>query len=145
MVPKLKVNFKPTTHKDYPLGLQTVSRGWFNNNAESMNHVLKNITNWMTLPLSTLIAKLHEKVDDQETEVERAMFDTGEFKLANLYQKFEVPRETWISMTNTQRKKHMAKFYRKVWKKKQNQCCIRQSKNQNKYVRTWRQKARDAK
>lgn len=58
---------------------------FYNNDAESLNHVLKNVTDWQALSLSELIDILHRKISSQRSESIRALYDCGEFELVHPY------------------------------------------------------------
>ena len=53
---------------------------FYNNDVESMNHVLKNATNWELPSLSETIDTLHKQIVSQRSESIRALCDVGEFE-----------------------------------------------------------------
>ena len=58
---------------------------FYKNDVESMNHVLKNATNWELLSLSEIIDTLHKQIISQRSESIRALFDVGECELVHPY------------------------------------------------------------
>lgn len=83
---------------------------WTNNNAESINHVLKQATNWKSLKLGDLVCMLNDVMKDQYREVKRAICGEGEFFSTDEFNKFAVPRDHWYDQTDKQREKHYQKF-----------------------------------
>ena len=81
-----------------------------NNNAESINHVLKKATGWTRQRLPELIKTVEAVVRAQETEERRALFGVGEYKLATSYQQYAVSRERWKSLSVQQRQRATKRF-----------------------------------
>jgi hypothetical protein len=50
---------------------------WKSNNVESMNHVLKNVTNWRLQKLPDLVQSIEAIVAVQQLNAERAMYCEG--------------------------------------------------------------------
>lgn len=104
IVPMLKHNLDTTLEVT-----ADVSTKWTNNNCESANHMLKVAVDWKPQSLLGLIEKLHEVVVSQY-EVERAIINTGDYKLAPLFQKYKVHRDAWREMTEQARQSHLDGF-----------------------------------
>lgn len=68
-----------------PIWLHGAPAHWTNNNTESGNHVLKKAANWQPQQLPELIAMLHDLINLQLMELERAMVGLGNFVLAKDY------------------------------------------------------------
>jgi len=68
---------------------------WTNNNAESLNHVLKQLIDWKPKPLPTLINLISKHIDSQFRDLERAMIGMGKFELASDYQHFRLKVNLW--------------------------------------------------
>jgi len=83
---------------------------WTNNNAESINHVLKQATGWNRQRLPELINTLEALVNGQEKEEMRALFGVGDFQLASTYTHYAVPRERWLTMSKQQRDRSTRQF-----------------------------------
>ena len=83
---------------------------WTNNNAESLNNVLKMAVNWTPQALVALVEKLRGVVMGYSTEVERAIAGLGDYKLCDEYMKFHVPTNIWAGRTAEQRQRHLKRF-----------------------------------
>ena len=57
---------------------------WTNNNAETLNHVLKQLIDWKLKPLPTFINLISKNIDSQFKDLERTMIGRGKFELATL-------------------------------------------------------------
>ena len=69
--------------------LADVSWPWTRNLAESLNHVLKQFTNWRSLNLPGLVETLHDLVQGQAKEIERNFIGRGDLILQTQF--FEDP------------------------------------------------------
>jgi len=78
---------------------------WTNNGTESVNHVLKSVTQWKLNKLPDLIEKLKALVDGQYAGADRALCGNGEFALRPEFVQHRVAVEEWRSMTPAQRNK----------------------------------------
>ena len=58
---------------------------FYNNDVESMNHVLKNAKNWELLSLSEITDTLHKQIISQRSETSRALYDVSEMELVHTY------------------------------------------------------------
>jgi len=83
---------------------------WTNNNAESMNSVLKNKTDWHRQRLPDLIDTIKSVVDGQHDEEIRTLYRVGDYKLAPIYESYAVCRERWKAMSTEQRKRAVKQF-----------------------------------
>ena len=70
---------------------------WTNNNCESINHVLKQSINWKSQPLVDFVQNLKELVESQYKELRRALFATGQYRLAESHAHFQLTRTEWAS------------------------------------------------
>ena len=59
-----------------------IQPNWTNNNAESINHMIKYAVEWKTLPLPKLVEKLEILVRTQENNIVKVLQGLGNFKLA---------------------------------------------------------------
>lgn len=92
-----------------------VSTKWTNNNAESINHVLKVVANWKQMKVIDLINSIHERVTVQLTDLRRALHGDGNYKLVESFvKKHEVSYQTWESMDDTARDKRFNEFLKDV-------------------------------
>ena len=71
-------NFETAEHPNFHTNATT---RWKNNNCKSADHVLKSIINWRPQSLLSLIQQLHQVVLSQYEEVEKAIINTGDYKL----------------------------------------------------------------
>jgi hypothetical protein len=72
-----------------------VSSSWTNNNAESLNHVFKQLTDWKPQPLPELCNLLSNHIVAQFKNLESAMVDMGKFRLHASFEHFKIPLNTW--------------------------------------------------
>jgi hypothetical protein len=78
---------------------------WTNNNCESINHVLKQYTQWRHQQLPDLLNKLRKPVVSQHLEADRALVGRGDFQLQPSHAKHRLTVEAWTSMSEAQRRK----------------------------------------
>ena len=76
LLPKLQNNL------DMALRHDNIQPNWTNNNAESVNHILKLQIDWRSKTFSQLVDLLEDKVRAQFTNLERAISRQGNFELA---------------------------------------------------------------
>ena len=94
--------------------LADVSGSWTSNLAESLNHVLKQTTNWRNLNLPLLVEALHDLVDGQSKEIERSLIGRGDLMLHEQFLKFKMTPDAWQALPERRRKKHICRFTKKV-------------------------------
>ena len=85
--------------------VQAGRTGWTNNNAESVNHVLKQFTQWKPQQLPDLIDKLRQLVTGQFHEADRAIVGRGDLMLAASHAKHRLTVDVWSAMSDVQRGK----------------------------------------
>ena len=85
VAPLLQHNFDTSQQQGFPTNLNT---RWTNNNSESANHMLTVAIAWKPQSLLDLVAKLAEIVRCQYEEVERAIINTGDYKLDAAYSSY---------------------------------------------------------
>lgn len=124
LIPLLRQNMK-TAETPNLLG---VDGHWTNNNCESLNHVLKQATDWKYLRITDLITTLHDVVQGQQRDLERALIGRGDYKLCDDYKNFFVNPSVWASRDAGQRHRHFMRFLRKV--KEGDSRCVRSSDGQ---------------
>lgn len=78
--------------------------GWTNNNAESVNHVLKQLVQWKPQDLPQLVDKLHKLVTAQSNEIERAIIQRGELKLVDSLSYLALKPDVWLKMDAEKKK-----------------------------------------
>ena len=89
-------------------------RPWSNNLAESLNHVLKQSTNWRNLNLPRLVEELLDLVHGQSKEIERSLIGRGDLMLQEQFLKFRVTADAWQALPDAKRKKHMTRFTKTI-------------------------------
>ncbi|XP_035690387.1 uncharacterized protein LOC118425564 [Branchiostoma floridae] len=109
--PLLQSNFNTTSRTDFPIKTK-----WTNNNAESANHILKVAVGWKPQSLLGLVQKLSEVVRGQYQEVERAIINTGEYKLTDDFTRFRIHRDTWCTLSEKEREAHLRRFGKEMKK-----------------------------
>ena len=78
---------------------------WTNNNAESINHQLKQVTGWVSQSLPDLIHKMFDLVDNQYRDLENALIGKGNFRLAAKYEHYYINPAKWSLKTKEERQK----------------------------------------
>ena len=87
-----------------------VASDWTNNNAESLNHVLKQLTDWKPQPLPTLCYLLSNRIKAQFKDLERAIIGMGKFRLHESFQHFKIQINNWARKSSEQKQKMYSKF-----------------------------------
>ena len=87
---------------------------WTNNNCESINHVLKQYTQWKPQQVPELIGMLRELVSSQYIEADRAMCGLGDLMLTPQYAKHRTTADCWKQMTAGQRQKASDACFRQM-------------------------------
>ena len=83
---------------------------WTNNNCESMNHIHKPITKWTPSKLPNLIESLYEYVQQQTTDLQRAIYHEGDFGLTPANAKLGIKKCYYIALSEPERKKYFEHF-----------------------------------
>ena len=60
--------------------------------------------------LTVFVDKLHQLIEDQQREVEKAMVSSGKYCLQSSYKHLSVPQNQWFAMTKERRKRCLKKF-----------------------------------
>ena len=90
-------------------GLGNPPGPFYTNDVESINRVIKRKTDYKTTEWPDFCRLARELVDDQESEIEKAIIGVGEYKLSDGYEHLQIPVSKWSSMSQVQRKKHVQK------------------------------------
>ena len=84
------------------------NKKWTKNNAESVNHMLKQRLQWKPRNLVDLLNILTEMVDGQYNELRRALGGLGDYKIAPIHrQKFYIDKNVWLAMSTEEQKKEI--------------------------------------
>lgn len=79
------------------------------NSSEALNHVIKQEVQWKESKLPMLIEHLKAIVDQQESELEKAVVCRGEWRFTAEYKCLEVNEMAWFTMKADPKQKHMSK------------------------------------
>jgi len=109
--PKLLLNIQ---------NLAKTDRGWTNNNAESMNNILKIDTNWTPQSSPDLINKISDVIKLHLIDLRRALYGTGNYRLCSQYKKFYIKEAVFRAKCKENRDNYFYKFLR----------CKKQSNNE---------------
>ena len=114
LVPRLRDNVLQPQLRNTNIPLR-----WTNNNCESMNNVIKQVTNWKALKLPTLSDKLHDIVKLQLADMRRALHGQGNFEVTYLAKKYVVTQAAWQSKSNNSKATLFQKFLNHKQQKEQ--------------------------
>ena len=87
---------------------------WTNNNAESMNNVLKQAVDFKPQRTPDLIEKIYEVVNLQILDLKRSLHEKGNFQLSRDYTNYTIPDMTWNQKNEEQRNNAFEKFLNDV-------------------------------
>ena len=93
MYPSFRQYYDRTLKPKLLLNIQNLAkadRGWTNNNAESMNNILKIDTNWTPQSTPDLINKISDVIKLHLIDLRRALYGTGNYRLCSQYKKFYI-------------------------------------------------------
>ena len=96
------------------VGLILPERSWTNNNAESLNHVIKHAFDWKQKSLPDMILRLEEVGNRQYREIKRSLLSLGNFYLSDSHTNFAVQRAIWSATELTKRERHVSRFLRHI-------------------------------
>ena len=96
----MRMNLETKILTDLPM----TNRPWTNNNCESMDHVLKQATEWESRCMLDLILILHNVVRSQQDDLKRTLIGMGNYQLAKGYEKFELQPFVWDNKSPEQKK-----------------------------------------
>lgn len=82
---------------------------WTNNNAESMNNVIKTTTDFKLKKLPDLIDLLHKSVCSQFLDFQKSFTGIGRFKLEQSFKKYQLLPYDWMQLNEQEKKNHLLK------------------------------------
>ena len=85
---------------------------WTNNNAESMNRVMKVAVNWKPQSTPELIQKLYNMVDSQFINLRSALYSTGEYELTSSYTIYVFADMVWRTKKQEEKDKLFKNFFK---------------------------------
>ena len=101
-----------------PVRCGYVNSGWTNNNCESTNHVLKSALNWKTQKLPVLVEELRRVVITVEKDIERAIYGSGNYYIAECMRHYEVSPTDWSQLPRPVQQRKVQDFVKDRRKKK---------------------------
>ena len=84
---------------------------WTNNNAECMNHVLKQNVDWKKKSLLQLIKVLERLLFLQDSHMTGVLFGSGDFALAKSWKSYSISKNAWCSMAAVARQRKVSNFW----------------------------------
>lgn len=99
-------------HVNIPTRLKLIDKDWTNNNAESVNNLLKVGTNHKIENLSNLIETVYKVVRSQYKDIEKSFVGLGNFNLSENFKHHLISIDVWASKSKEERKKYTQRFYR---------------------------------
>ena len=97
-----------------PARQNKITSDWTNNNTESMNHILKQTTDWNKKPLPELISSLENDVVCQFKELRSTLIGTGELRLVETHEQFRISKTEWCKKNEKQRLRAYQRFRKYV-------------------------------
>ncbi|CAG2197500.1 unnamed protein product [Mytilus edulis] len=91
---------------------------WTNNNAESMNRVMKVAVNWKPQHAPDLVDKLFDMVDFQFINLRSALHHSGDYMLVNSYKQYTIADAIWKTKSDEEKRKLFNSFLQDNKKKK---------------------------
>ena len=89
---------------------QKIGFVWTNNNAESLNHVIKATLDWKQKSIPDLICVLYNLVNSQYNDVRKDFLKTSPYVLSDEYKSFMLSVDAWSKKTNAQKDEYFNKF-----------------------------------
>jgi hypothetical protein len=123
MYPSFRQYYDRTLKPKLLLNIQNLAktdRGWTNNNAESMNNILKIDTNWTPQSTPDLINKISDVIKLHLIDLRRALYGTGNYRLCSQYKKLYIKEAVFRAKSKENRDNYLYKFLR----------CKKQSNNE---------------
>ena len=103
--PKLRLNFNNLTKE----GPASASK-WTNNNAESMNNLMKIDIDWKPQSTPTLINTIGSMVELQFLDLKRALYSKGNYRLHGFSRKFAIREDIYRNKTEEAQLKYFTNF-----------------------------------
>ncbi|CAC5386675.1 unnamed protein product [Mytilus coruscus] len=91
---------------------------WTNNNAESMNRVMKVAVNWKPQHAPDLVEKLFDMVDFQFINLRSALHHSGDYIPVNSYKQHMIADAIWKTKSDEEKRKLYTNFLRDSEKRK---------------------------
>ena len=112
--PKLRQYFDADVEPLLRQNMEVGCAGWTNNACESMNHVLKQRTQWRITHLPELTDNCRALMEAQYKEADRALLGLGNFSLRPSHARHRQTVRRWQSMSDRQRQRVVGDCFRLV-------------------------------
>jgi len=89
-----------------------ITRHWTNNNAEAVNHILKQKAGWKQLPVNSVIDNVFDIVRLQFVDLRGALSGRGNYLLSPAFGKHSVPYQVWSTSTDERKDELYQRFLR---------------------------------
>ena len=89
---------------------------WTNNNCESLNHIIKMDAEWKSMRTPELINMLHSITMLHFKDVRRALYGSGNYRLAGAFKGYRIKRECWITFDEDKKCKVFEDFLKNTKK-----------------------------
>ena len=106
IVPLIKIQV------NIPARVRGIEKDWTNDNAESMNNILKIGTNHKLEDMTDLITIVHRIIKSLYKDCEKALVKMGNFKLAPAFSHHEISIDVWCQKSEHERKSVLQRFYK---------------------------------
>jgi len=106
ILPKLQNNVKDLTENGW------VARHWTNNNAESINHIIKLKADWRQQPVSSCVDNIYDLVKLQCVELRSALTGRNNFTLVTAFSRHAVPYQVWATVSEERMAELFKRFLR---------------------------------
>ena len=83
---------------------------WTNNNSESLSNVLKMAVDWNPKATPELLEAIYNVVNLQFKDTRRALYGTGNYRLAPKYCNYTIPEMTWKQKSEDQKETLLMNF-----------------------------------
>ena len=95
-------------------GLGSPPEPYYTNEVESMNKLLKEEVNYKSSQLPDFVEKMKVMLYQQRQEIECALIDSGQYRVASGYESLRVDSSQWFRMTAEQRSRKIDCFMKAV-------------------------------
>ena len=92
-------------------GLGCPPKAYYTNSNEAINRILKEAVQWKKSPLPEFINKMKAMVDQQKSEMEKAIISTGEYSLKPQFDGLKVEQSLFYRMNEKQRLHCFKRFH----------------------------------
>ena len=91
-------------------GLGSPPDHFYTNSSECINNVLKVKVNYKVTELTLFMDKIHQLVEEQQRECEKAVIGCGKYVMLDQYQYLQISEREWFTMTKEKRLQWLMKY-----------------------------------